>query len=599
MASLLTTKRAGVEANTFQVSVCYERRRYKLPGWKTDSMGRALSEELGRNVTRLLQCKASGAIPPDLRRYVETLPPRVRRSMAKQGIIEGATEGKAVAEHITDFKLALTHKGNTADYVDETARTLVDVLGACGCKMLGDVTGAKVRTELAERRKDKAKLDAKGKPALDADGKPILRRGISARRHNAMLTALGGFFRWCIRERRAYENPVSGVSKLNERTDKRHERRALEPAEVRALMSAATAGAEMYGMSGAERTMLYRVAVETGLRFNELRTLTRGCIDLKALTVTVRASYSKRRQEDVLPIRAELAKALQEHIANKAPAALVFNTGREQDTLRAFRADCEAAAIARVDPSGRVVDFHALRHTFITSLAAAGVHPKTAQMLARHSTITLTMDRYTHTLRGAEAAALASLPDYATPEAASAKKTGTDDVPVDPAGKLPKSPANASGPFLKISGNDAAGGEVEKLGGKSGGARGVNQCPNGTAVDNDSEGDGITEKPVKTGENRGFQGAKGERPEPDSNRRQTDLQSVSGDLQGANLQPLTTDASERRGKCGGAAGLKTIDSKLCADPTFAVLADAWPTLPAAIKAGIVAMVKAASGGGPS
>jgi integrase len=60
-----------------------------------------------------------------------------------------------------------------------------------------------------------------------------------------------------------------------------------------------------------------------------------------------------------------------------------------------------------------VVDFHALRHTFITSLAAAGVHPKTAQMLARHSTITLTMDRYTHTLRGAEAAALASLADVA------------------------------------------------------------------------------------------------------------------------------------------------------------------------------------------
>ena len=38
--------------------------------------------------------------------------------------------------------------------------------------------------------------------------------------------------------------------------------------------------------------------------------------------------------------------------------------------------------------------FHALRHTFITNLARSGVHPKTAQSLARHSTITLTMDRY-------------------------------------------------------------------------------------------------------------------------------------------------------------------------------------------------------------
>ena len=45
---------------------------------------------------------------------------------------------------------------------------------------------------------------------------------------------------------------------------------------------------------------------------------------------------------------------------------------------------------------GEVADFHALRHTFITMLASSGVHPKVAQQLARHSTITLTMDRYSH-----------------------------------------------------------------------------------------------------------------------------------------------------------------------------------------------------------
>ncbi len=39
---------------------------------------------------------------------------------------------------------------------------------------------------------------------------------------------------------------------------------------------------------------------------------------------------------------------------------------------------------------------HALRHTFISNLARAGIHPKTAQALARHSTITLTLDRYSH-----------------------------------------------------------------------------------------------------------------------------------------------------------------------------------------------------------
>ena len=40
-----------------------------------------------------------------------------------------------------------------------------------------------------------------------------------------------------------------------------------------------------------------------------------------------------------------------------------------------------------------------------------GVHPKVAQQLARHSTITLTLDRYTHTVRGELADALTALPD--------------------------------------------------------------------------------------------------------------------------------------------------------------------------------------------
>ena len=70
-----------------------------------------------------------------------------------------------------------------------------------------------------------------------------------------------------------------------------------------------------------------------------------------------------------------------------------------------------------------------LRHTIISSLANGGVHPKTAQLLARHSTISLTMDRYTHTLQGQEAAALSVLPDYALPQAGgapSAKQCRTD-----------------------------------------------------------------------------------------------------------------------------------------------------------------------------
>ena len=50
------------------------------------------------------------------------------------------------------------------------------------------------------------------------------------------------------------------------------------------------------------------------------------------------------------------------------------------------------------------------------------------------TTITLTMDRSTHTLRGAEAAALGALPNYSTPDAAGARPTETDRVPPSTAG---------------------------------------------------------------------------------------------------------------------------------------------------------------------
>lgn len=46
---------------------------------------------------------------------------------------------------------------------------------------------------------------------------------------------------------------------------------------------------------------------------------------------------------------------------------------------------------------GKFADFHGLRHTFITNLSLNGVDPKTAQTLARHSSMELTMRTYTHT----------------------------------------------------------------------------------------------------------------------------------------------------------------------------------------------------------
>jgi len=88
-----------------------------------------------------------------------------------------------------------------------------------------------------------------------------------------------------------------------------------------------------------------------------------------------------------------------------------------------LRHDLAAAGIEYRDESGRVFDFHALRHQFISMLAAAGVHPKTAQELARHSDINLTMSRYTHVRLSDLSTAVHALPNLHIPEMQ--KATGT------------------------------------------------------------------------------------------------------------------------------------------------------------------------------
>ncbi|HEX5471778.1 MAG TPA: tyrosine-type recombinase/integrase, partial [Lacipirellulaceae bacterium] len=62
------------------------------------------------------------------------------------------------------------------------------------------------------------------------------------------------------------------------------------------------------------------------------------------------------------------------------------------------------------DENGLYADFHANRHTFISSLAKSGVSPKVAQTMARHSDINLTMNVYSHVKMEEQEAAIAVLP---------------------------------------------------------------------------------------------------------------------------------------------------------------------------------------------
>src|SRR5262249_17815173 len=85
--------------------------------------------------------------------------------------------------------------------------------------------------------------------------------------------------------------------------------------------------------------------------------------------------------------------------------------------------------LASIDDQGHTVDFHSLRKTFVTNLTRSGAAPKTAQILARHSDINLTMNTYTMLGVMDQAAAVEALPPIPTctdtTEVVSFQATGT------------------------------------------------------------------------------------------------------------------------------------------------------------------------------
>ncbi len=87
-------------------------------------------------------------------------------------------------------------------------------------------------------------------------------------------------------------------------------------------------------------------------------------------TVTVEAGYSKRRHKDVQPIHPELAAALTAWLVGKASGEPVF--AMPDKPARMLQRDLKSAGIAYRDDAGRVVDFHALRHTFISRIVSSG-----------------------------------------------------------------------------------------------------------------------------------------------------------------------------------------------------------------------------------
>ncbi|MFC1766456.1 tyrosine-type recombinase/integrase, partial [Planctomycetota bacterium] len=171
--------------------------------------------------------------------------------------------------------------------------------------------------------------------------------GLAAGTSNAYLQAVKQFCRWMVQDGRASESPLTHLSRMNAKVDRRHDRRALEPDEMRRLLKATLVAPKRFGMQGYERALLYRVAAETGLRAKELRSLKVSSFDFKACTVSVRCSYTKNRNKAEISLRPDTAAELQSFFAGKLPDVKAFggtckrltNTTAEMESLMLMMLD--------------------------------------------------------------------------------------------------------------------------------------------------------------------------------------------------------------------------------------------------------------------
>lgn len=328
------------------------------------------------------------------------------RADRKAGIVDDSHRHAAAtfASHVEAWGAAVLARGTGAEHVKLITAHVRDLAAEAGWASVAAITADSCLAALAAMRE---RLD------------------LSAQTRNHYLAHAKQFCAWAVRGKRLRDNPLVGLPDLNVEEDERHPRRMPADEEVRTLFSHLATGrppeharqhtsrptdgtaAVRRWMSGPHRALGYKVAMSTGLRSKELRSLSRRSFDLDAPSVTVVAGYSKRRRKDTLPLPRWLADELR--VWFDSGGGCWHHFGRR--AWEVLQWDLEAAGIAYQTDEG-FFDWHALRVWYITTLAEnPDVPPAVVVELARHSDPRLTFGVYARVRRHNLHAAADSIPD--------------------------------------------------------------------------------------------------------------------------------------------------------------------------------------------
>ena len=290
--------------------------------------------------------------------------------------------GRELGKHLADYVADLTAKQRAPRYVHLTELRINKLARECGWKMIRDIT---LDSFIHWR---------------SASGQDLAPKTI-----NEYRDAMYSFMGWLKRTGRVNDNPLQNADRVEVRGKERVKRRALTNDEAIRLLQVA-----------GPRIAVYLFALQTGVRRGEMFALRWADveIDKEPFSVRVRASTSKNHEECILGLKPGLACMLKAiRPVNHDTEDRIFK-GLMPEMDR-YKKDLALAGIPYKDREGRQLDFHALRKTYCTNLALAGVNQWNAMKLMRHNDINLTMKTYTDAGKLPLGEEINRLPSYQEP----------------------------------------------------------------------------------------------------------------------------------------------------------------------------------------
>ncbi len=282
-----------------------------------------------------------------------------------------------LAKLISEYRAELLTRGRDEKYVHSTAKRITQIATDCRWKTLRDITADSFMTwRRAQSLKSKTLNDA--------------------------LSDLRSFLQWLVELGRLASNSLSGVVRIKVKDDEEEKRRAYSEAEAERL----------FAVSG-PRAIIYETTLYCGLRRGEVAKLAWGDVQVDRAGETflkLRASTTKNGKTTLQPIPEWLAEKLRAH--RPAAANLADRVFPVLPRMPRFFKDLDAAKIPRVDERGHVSVFHSLRHTLGTWLWSTGADPRVIMKLMRHSSLELTVKRYTDEAGLASNDAVRRLPSF-------------------------------------------------------------------------------------------------------------------------------------------------------------------------------------------